>query len=198
MPGQHELTVFFFFAKSSADYITLKTRIQEGLAANRLLSQNGCNPGETQNRCTSLSRRNHLSVDKQPQWGRVLPLKTLSGVLEKELLMIPIAKETTSLFVPYSGVFLNLIPLTLEDIWMIVLQVSAKICVANGAWSPSICEHQEVQMCQPTMLPMISQIGCWVIAPASRLCQLPREALHVCPGTLSNEENWILPWKLIG
>ena len=50
---------------------------------------------------------------------------------------------------------------------MIVLQVSAKMCVANGAWSPSICEHQEVQMCQPTMLPMISQIGCWVIAPAS-------------------------------
>ena len=40
----------------------------------------------------------------------------MSSVLEEELLMIPVAKETPSLFLPYSGVAVDLVPLTLERV----------------------------------------------------------------------------------
>ena len=40
----------------------------------------------------------------------------MSSVLEEELLMIPIAKELPSLFLPYSGIPLDLVPLTLERV----------------------------------------------------------------------------------
>ena len=73
-------------------------------------------PVKIKRKYTSLLGRDQLSVDKQPQRGRVTQLKTMSCMLEKELLEIPITKETTSLFLPYSGVSLNLIPLTLERV----------------------------------------------------------------------------------
>ena len=40
----------------------------------------------------------------------------MSSVLEEELLMISVAKETSSLFLPYSGIPLDLVPLTLERV----------------------------------------------------------------------------------
>ena len=72
--------------------------------------------GELKNKGTSLSRRDKLSVDEKPQWGRITPLKTLIGMLEKEFLMVPVVKETTPLLFPCSGVSLNLVPLTLERV----------------------------------------------------------------------------------
>ena len=73
---------------------------------------------------TSLSGHNHLRVDKQPLWGGVMPLKTLSRVLEEKLLMVLVAKEMPSLFLPCSGVPLNLIPMTLERVNDRALDVS--------------------------------------------------------------------------
>ena len=87
-----------------------------GLTADKLLSQKWMQPVKIKMIYTSLSGHDQLGVDKQSQWGRVTPLKTMSCMLEKELLEIPITKETTSLFLPCSGVSLNLIPLTLERV----------------------------------------------------------------------------------
>ena len=65
---------------------------------------------------TSLSGHKQLGVDKQPQWGRITPLKTMSSVLEEELLEIPIPKKTPSLFLPCFGIPLDLIPMTFERV----------------------------------------------------------------------------------
>ena len=45
-----------------------------------------------------------------------MPLKTLIGVLEEELLMVPVTKEPMPLIFPCLGVSLNLVPLTLERV----------------------------------------------------------------------------------
>ena len=72
--------------------------------------------GELKNKGTSLSRRDKLGVDEKPQWGRIMPLKTLIGMLEEELLMVPVTKEPTPVIFPCLGVTLNLVPLTLERV----------------------------------------------------------------------------------
>ena len=63
---------------------------------------------------TSLSGHKQLGVYKQPQWGRITPMKTMSSVLEEELLEVPIPKKTPSLFLPCFGIPLNVIPMSFE------------------------------------------------------------------------------------